>query len=134
MTTLHLVTPDRVEEVYPLIKDRFDAAVSTSNGRVLPEDVLALLIEGRLQLWVVLDGDKPLAVVIGEITIFPRLKDYRLICCVGEHREKWLHHLETIEDWARSMGCTLGTAVARKGWVRLLKDYKLSHVLLERAL
>lgn len=133
MIALHLIEADKAEAIYPYIKQWVEPAVATSNGKFATEDVLRAIMSGAMQLWVIAD-ERPMAIVISEIAIFPRMKVCRLICCTGEHREKWIHFLADIENWARHMGCEQMLCIARKGWARLLTDYKLTHVELEKAL
>ena len=57
-----------------------------------------------------------------------------LTACAGHHRERWLPLFERIESYAKSEGCKSIRIYGRKGWERVLKNYRVEHVILERQL
>lgn len=61
-------------------------------------------------------------------------KRCRIPFCTGHGARQWVGLLSRIEDWARSEGCQRLDMIARKGWAKHLPDYKMTHVLLEKAL
>lgn len=132
--SLHLAPPDRAAGVFPHVEHWIENVAERSRGRMNADDIKGFVLSGLMNLWIILEDGKPLAMVLGETIQFPRLKEYRLVACVGEHKDKWLPLLADIEEWARSTGCTAISAVARKGWAKSLSNYTLTHVYLERAL
>lgn len=50
----------------------------------------------------------------------------------GEHSHEWAHLISEIENWAKSQGCGKIETWARKGWVKRLPEYRMTHVLLEK--
>ena len=130
MTILWRVPPEQLDDTWPLVKDDIEAA---SGSRFAPSDIKKFLHSGDMQLWVV-GKDNIEAVVLTEVHQFPRMKTVRLIMTVGRDRTRWVHHLREIEDWARQQGCAVIEALARPGWEKVLRDYRKTHVMLEKEL
>jgi hypothetical protein len=47
---------------------------------------------------------------------------------------RWLDLLGGIEEWAKAEGAALVRIYGRPGWVRMLRNYQVSNVVLERRL
>jgi len=54
--------------------------------------------------------------------------------CSGYERERWLQFREKIENYARAEGARAMRLYGRKGWERVLDDYHVEHVVLEKVL
>lgn len=99
------------------------------------EDILTKLFLQRMQLWVAHEGPELQAAMTTEIVIEPNRKIVNLCHLGGRGVNNWLGYLDTIEAWAKSNGCTAVTVSrARPGWKRLMRDYRTTHVILEKAL
>ncbi len=109
-------------------------AVERSRGKQDGDDIAAAIETGRMQLWLLAAPGQIAAIALTEISEYPRKKVCRVIACVGEGRERWQHHLAGIEDWAKEIGCDGMELVARKGWARVMSDYELTHVMLEKGI
>jgi hypothetical protein len=57
-----------------------------------------------------------------------------IIACGGIDMPRWLPLIEGIEKYARAEGCAAVRIVGRKGWARVLPDYRVHRVVLERKL
>tara|TARA_R110000765_G_scaffold280252_1_gene377734 strand:- start:570 stop:980 length:411 start_codon:yes stop_codon:yes gene_type:complete len=123
------------EKVWPFVAELVTDALDHGSSRVSPNDVREGVGTGRYQLWVAWRGDAQ-AIAVTEIIETATTKLASIFICVGNQMEDWLGHLETIEDWARSEGCSLIANLARWGWQRPLKKlgYKATHVMLEKKL
>ena len=44
--------------------------------------------------------------------------------CAGNNINRWIRHIETIEDWAKDKNCFAIEIVGRDGWKKYL-DYKI---------
>lgn len=135
MTLLVPVEPQRVGEAWPLVRKHLAEMAERSRGKILAEDIAQLSYEGRMQLWIVVDDSQSLlATGVTEMTEYPRAKVAKIVGMVGEHADRWVHHMADFENWARAQGCSSIMNIARKGWARKLPDYDLTHVVLERKL
>ncbi len=97
-------------------------------------DFLPEIRAARHQLWLGVLNKRAIAVVITRCEQRPRRAVGQILLVTGESRNLWFHHLSTIEDFFRSMGCEQSEPIARKGWVRDLPDYQVTHVVLRKAL
>ena len=138
MTFLVGIPPENVDQVWPLIEDRIEEACLTSRGKEKAFDIRRSARYGEKQIWVVWDepAKDVLAAVVTEIATYPRKKVCHIQICVGAERERWQHHLQIIEAWAKENGCQGMSLVARPGWSRILKryGYDTTHHLVEKDL
>ena len=129
-----MVKKDQISEYWPLIKDLIQNACDYSGGRADAEDYLKSFNENKKQLWVVKEAANIRAVVITEIAIFPKFTACMINICTGEGIKEWGHMHTLIEDFARNMGCKQMFVIGRPGMERLLKNYRKTHVLMEKTL
>jgi len=103
------------------------------SGDYRPDEVEAELQGGRAQLWIATDGTPRVAVVT-------RLRptEAGTVCEIwlagGRDRHAWLHFIDIIERAARERGCTKIEIVGRRGWARVLRDYRPTAVVLQKLL
>lgn len=95
------------------------------------EQVLAALFSKRAQLWV---GGDDSGIKVACVTEIVR-RGGKLYCNIwltgGSGINNWFYFLETIEAWAKEQGCdAMLIDRGRRGWPRLLKDYKIKTVSL----
>src|SRR5205085_9065538 len=57
-----------------------------------------------------------------------------IVACGGRHRDEWLPLLAGLERYAKAENCKAMRIFGRRGWERLLPDYKAARVLLEKEL
>lgn len=133
LADLAAVPADLVSTMWPRVSPLLRAAylrTDLSHTEELAADVLF----GRAVLWVAMRGG---AIEAAAVTKLDRT-DRHLVCvitaCGGGNMAGWLGHLAVIEHWARGEGCAKVRVFGRKGWVRKLKDYHVSNVVLERGL
>jgi hypothetical protein len=131
--SLHCIPPQLAREIWPLVRDRLYAAVrrtDLSHSVDIARDVL----HGDGVLWIASNGEE---IEAAAVTLLTRT-DRHLVCLItalgGSNMESWLPLLSEIEDWARSEGAALVRVMGRPGWGRVLKNYHVSNVVLERAL
>jgi|GEM_PF-1214225 len=133
LADLICVPPQRVREIWPRVEVMLGRAVlrtDLSHTADIARDVL----EGDGLLWLACIGDK---IEAAAITLLVRT-DRHLVCLItalgGENRDHWVPLLSQIEDWARAEGAARLRLMGRVGWARVLKNYHVSNIVLERAL
>jgi hypothetical protein len=57
-----------------------------------------------------------------------------IVACGGSDMPRWLHLIEKIEDFARAEGCAATRIIGRKGWARVLAQYRTTRIVLEKEL
>jgi hypothetical protein len=128
------VLSTELDATLPFVENWIKDGVNSMRGRMGYEDMIELLRKGQCQLWVAGKGDKIQACLITEIVIYYRRKICCLRICVGHNRYLWQSYMKNLEDWAISQGCNGMEAIARKGWSRILKDWKTTHYFIEKDL
>lgn len=122
---------DDINEWYPQIEQMVASALAHGTSRVTAEDVFLDLQTGRKQAWIAWNEGVE-ALVVTELLDTTDGRMCSIFICTGEGRDRWISHIATIEAWAKEEGCTRMEAWARPGWERILKDYKKTHVQLEK--
>ena len=103
-----------------------DRAVSRQDTHSL-DDVKAAVAHGKAQLWC---GEK--SALVTELVVYPRKKVCRIWMAGGELGELQGEMLPTVEKWAKAKGCAAVEIIGRRGWVRVLDDYREPHALLKK--
>lgn len=129
------VPPDQLSDVFPHVRDMLESVVDRSEGRYSLQAILKRLLAKEWILWVIGDGSTVRGLVITELY----LDVSGMRCCMvrvatGSGAKELMPLLGVIEDWARADGCVKLDMMARKGWARHLKDYRMTHVVLEKTL
>lgn len=97
-----------------------------SNFAVIERDVLS----GLSLLWLIVDkGQIKAAVVTG---LFGDACE--IIATAGTDAKSWIHLIDGIEKYARDEGKSRVRIIGRRGWARLLPQYKQTSIILERRL
>lgn len=130
------IDPARVFEVLALpdVRKLMLDLVDRDSGELSYDGVTRKLAAAEWILWLVWSG-RVRAILATELYFdVSRAKRCRIPFCTGDGAQSWVHLLSRIEDFARSEGCEKIDMIARKGWAKHLKDYKMTHVLLEKDL
>lgn len=131
------VNPDVLGTLWKRIQPVMKSAYETSNGRLDAASTFKMIHDGTLKMWCIYDDENDIVygLVGTSVTGYETGKKFLTIhFCVGRDRKKWMHLLETIEQYGRDKGCTGIDFWCRKGWQSELPDYKMTHVLLEKDL
>lgn len=134
-TSLVPVPPETLGAAWEHLCPHVERLAEITGGRLTAGDIRKRIESELFQLWAVLENGRNLvATVTTEVIEYPQRKTCRVVGCVGENRASWIHLLTEIEGWAQSKGCASMEIFARKGWARVLPDYRLTSIVLERDL
>lgn len=106
-------------------------------GSYEPGDILLAIAKEDMRLWIARAEGKTIAAAVTEIREHPRRKTGWVLMMMGEDIERWAEFRHVIAEWFKTQGCFGKRAMkslARRGYVKLFKDFQCSHVLLERDL
>ncbi len=127
------VQADNLDYWLPLIHDALVIIGKGSGGRWDADDIVRLLREKKVQLWLIVDGKVIEAVNLTSIIIYPKLKALRFEGTVGRGFRKWAHLHEVPIEWAKEQGCTRFEILAPRKWrAALPSSWREFHVLYER--
>lgn len=119
--------------VWPHVSHFIQQAIDKTSGNFELDDILALIEEKKAQLFIVKD-DELLSAWVTTIENSPSHKWIRVMWAGGKDMDRWLHFRESIEQWAKSIGCEKMIVAGRPGWERKLNDYTRTSVILEKVL
>ena len=117
------------DEVGPVLSRAMERQSAYTLG-----DVRQLLESANAQLWVARTDGALLGVAVTKVFDFPQERVVEVSLAAGDEFERWGRFLKDIEEWAAAIGAKRVRIMGRKGWVRMLKDYKETRVILEKAL
>lgn len=133
MTRLACVAPGDVAHLWPMIAPHARrAAEKAGNGGF--EDLERDLLDGHSLLWLVIQDSSIVAYAVTDLLWDGVKKVCVVLSCAGHGRAGWLHHLRSIEAWAAGEHCEAVRIYGRKGWRRVLRDYRPIDGGLEKAL
>jgi len=131
MMRLICIDPAQVHQFWPYAAPFIKAAMA--RGRLGDFDGIAGSVQAnRALLWIVWDGMRIKAAVVTELTSANREKFCTIVACGGEDSGEWLPLISGLEKYAKAEGCKAMRIWGRKGWQRVLPDYKAASVLLEK--
>ena len=101
------------KDVKPMIKRALDNGSQWSI-----DEIRDRLLDGRMQLWSYGEFEH-------QAVLVTRMTDHCLLLALsGYDMARWIHHLSLVEGMARQVGCKEMRVHGRRGWSRVLKDYK----------
>jgi hypothetical protein len=127
------VDPSLVAGVWPharaLVKSAMDRTDLGNFG-----DVEREVLGGMQQLWLVWNGTAIEAAAVTRLVLIGSRKICIIVACGGSGRKRWLPLIAGIEQFARNEGCRAVRIIGRKGWQRILADYRANYVVMDREL
>jgi hypothetical protein len=126
------VDPNQVGRVWPHVAPLLKAAILRTNLDRFSEierDVLS----GQSLLWLAW-SDHVEAAATTILTETDAERVCVLTACGGRDMKRWLPLLEIIEAYARAEGCDRLRLFGRRGWQRMLENYRVTNIILERKL
>ena len=124
-----LILPEDVEVVWPHVENHIERSAARAEGELTPADYLAFLINGQMHLWVAIEDKNVIAAMVTQVIVYPRKRVLRIIAIGGEGMERWKQFFPMLENFAASLNCTSLEAWGRKGWKKILKDWKSSYIV-----
>jgi hypothetical protein len=93
------------------------------------------LVTRKNQLWAAFRGNDMVAACVTELVTIGGRDVCNVISIGGTGLNDWLPYLSTIEAWAKANGrSAMRFPEVRPGWQRILKDYKVKKVTVEKEL
>jgi hypothetical protein len=129
-----LVSPEHIPQIWDTVHRHLELMTPHSEGELEPEDFYEALTNAEMQLWVAVNDGDIIASMVSQIIPYPRKQVLRIISIAGKGVEQWMQFLPMVEDWALSVGCTSLECWGRKGWLKILKDWKCSYHIITKDL
>jgi hypothetical protein len=127
------IPSDLALKVWPLCSEFIKAGCEI--GDLTEEDVRDFVELGSAELWFAWSDHLEAAAVTQIISSRDESAEVLVFLSLGgEDMSRWLGLLDDIEDWARKRGATISRTIGRKGWGRVLRDYRPSYYVYEKEL
>jgi hypothetical protein len=127
------VDPKRIHEFWPYARDLIEAAVKRTKLSAWCDIEDAVLCGDQL-LWMAWNGKEIEAAATTHLVETEEKPVCVLTACGGKDMGRWLPLFSDIETYAKNEGCSCVRIFGRKGWARVLANYQVKHVILERPL
>jgi len=127
------VDPAQVHEFWPHVASLIKAAME--KGRLSSfTDVEHAVRNGRALLWLAWNGETVKAAAVTELGNANGETFCTIVACGGHDRAQWLPLIARLEAYGRAQGCAAMRIYGRRGWRKLLPEYRTTRVLLEKTL
>lgn len=123
---------EEIGELWPTVRPLLVEALNYHTPGCAPFQVKANLENGEWRLLVVEDAGRVIAAGCLHIVELPLTRQCRFELFGGERMAEWLPLLTDVEEWAISQGCTSFRLFGRRGWARILDDWRETAVVLEK--
>ena len=134
---IFLVPPSNVAGLVPALLPYLKESEERTRGRALAEDLVDMVLAGRMQLWVVEKEAIPYGHIITEIKEYPRCKMLTVQYCA---MKPWTMDIVSekmhsiAERFAKDAGCAGVEFVGRPGWRNVAKEngYEIQSVMYQK--
>ena len=135
---LDRVPLELVETMWPHVSAYIQAGCDAVTTSETAENLKAEMLADRLGLWVIFETDTPLP-FLGAAAVGSRETNDGLVtvirCVGGRDGRKWIRPcLAELEEPAKAAGAVKLELEGRRGWRRVLPDYREARVVLEKVL
>jgi len=131
LAELIAIPSGEVAETWPLCAGFIESGLKGSETTA--SDLYDRCVSGDALLWFAWSDHLEAAAVTAVIDT-PTGWKCVVVSAGGKNMTRWLGLLDEIEAKAKENGCNGMRLYGRKGWMRMLKDYRLSRVILDKDL
>ncbi len=127
------ITSDDIDIYIPILKVLLDASIKKSNALLTVDSIIKAIKDRDMQLWIVKEDEKISAVCVTEILITPLCRILGIVALAGGNHKQWKDLLEqTLTDYAKEKACKYIEIQGRRGWNRILNNFKQISVVLRK--
>ena len=137
MVDLVYVPSSKIRQIWPMVHKMVRNGVGRDNRRMNVPAIKEMAIDGHWHMWIVWNEERKIVKAVFFTEIYEEISGLKMGTIrffSGEDRSEWKKLLSTLEEHMRNAGVQRMEIWARRGWLRELKEYKLTHVLLEKDL
>ena len=132
---LFLIKPDDIEDLWFGARPLIQKALNHAEGALSTTDVLRMILNGQMHLWVGFQDNKIFTAIVTEFINYPRHKICRIITTAtqtGHDFDEWYPTMfQNVEEFALSEGCVALEAWCRKGLARKL-DWEHNYTVINK--
>lgn len=130
-----IVSYKEIPYVWSYVAPILHRVTSVSEGEMEPDDYLPQLLDGNMHLWVAVENGNFVIAMVTQFIPYPQKKVLRVIAIAGE-RFLEIHEKfnDMVESFAITNGCSSLELWGRKGWKKMLPDWKDSYIVFTKDL
>ena len=125
----HIVQPEDIAYIWEEVAPLLEMVQEHTEGELETDDFLEPLTHGNMQLWIATEDKDIHAVMVTQFVIYPQKNILRIISLAGDDFEKIRNFQEIIEGFAIKNECTALEMWGRKGWKKLLPDWRDTYIV-----
>ena len=125
----HIVQPEDIAYIWEDVAPLLEMVKEHTEGELETDDFLEPLTHGNMQLWIATEDKDIHAVMVTQFVIYPQKNILRIISLAGDDFEKIRNFQEIIEGFAIKNECTALEMWGRKGWKKLLPDWRDNYIV-----
>ena len=131
----HLIQPEDIPYIWDQVCPLLDRVTEHNEGQFEPDDYIEPLANGMMQLWIATEDKELHSIMVTKIVAYPSKKVLRVIAIAGsEFKELHERFNDMIESFAIRQECSSMELWGRKGWKKLLPDWKDSYTVFTKEL
>lgn len=130
-----LVSPKDAVKIWDKVSPMLQRVVDQTEGELQPKDFLHNIVNKHMHLWIVIEKQNIVIVVITQIINYPNKKILRIIALAGKNfKEAYNQFNSMIESFAIESGCSGLELWGRKGWKKMLPEWKSNYIVFTKNL
>lgn len=129
MLKLYLVPVEDVDFYWEQVSGFIDSALALAGGEATLADILLMIQQRELDLWIAWDNAelKCVAACTTMIQSYPRFKSCTIVHFGGTTIKAVDQLLPKIQQWAKQQGCKKIRVYGRKAWVKHLTNHGFNY-------
>lgn len=133
MIYLQGILHDEIDIYTPMLRVMIDKALKKGNALLTTESIIRALKDRSMQLWLIKDNKDIKAICITEILITPTGRVLGIVALTGKDYKQWKDFLEDMLTlYAKEKDCKYIEIHGRKGWDRILNNFKQVAIVLRK--
>ena len=130
-----LIEPEDIPYIWDKVCPLLGKVTEHNEGQFEPDDYIEPLANGMMQLWIATEDKELHSIMVTKIIAYPNKKVLRVIAIAGsEFKELHERFNDMIESFAIRQECSSMELWGRKGWKKLLPDWKDSYTVFTKEL
>ena len=129
-----IVQPEDIAYIWDQVAPLLDRVREHTEGELETDDYLGELSDGNMQLWIATENNGLHSIMVTQIAVYPQKKVLKIISMAGSEFSRLYEFNDMVESFAIKTGCSGMELWGRKGWKKLLPDWKSDYIVFTKEL
>lgn len=132
---LGVISPIDVDRTWEICGPMIKKSLKNGESNYTLDDIKENIKNGSFQLWAWAENNSIIACAVTRISVYSARKLCSVMYVGGSGLKFWRNAgVNAIADWAKKNGCNDMEGYVRKGWVRVLPDWRTAWITIRRSL